>query len=250
VAVARRHGVAAWADRVATPRDFALLRLASFERFSGDFFLRPAAIASPAVRAERLGTARTLAAVQAAAGDFDALEHTIATDPGLSIKLLRWANSAASAARSPISTVRAALMRLGASTVGRWAMLVGVAGLSGEGSRVVALTGAGRARTLDLLARRVPGLTSENAFAIGLFSVLDALVDAPMDEVVHEAGLGGDVGAALLHGTGPGGDALRAVVGYERGAPVAGGAMPFTAVASAHARGTLWAEALPWATVG
>jgi c-di-GMP phosphodiesterase len=249
IAVARRHNVPAWADGISTPTDFALLQLAGFGRFAGDFFLRPAAITPPEVLAERLGAARTLAAVRAAAGDFDGLEHTISTDPGLSVKLLRWANSAAGASRSPIGSVRAALVRLGATTVGRWAMLVGVAGLAGDSSRVIALTGAGRARTMDLLARRAPGLTSEAAFAVGLFSVLDALVDAPMADVVEEAGLAGDVRDALLEGKGEAGGLLRAVLDYEDGSEALEAPVPVTAVASAHARGTRWAQSLPWAAV-
>jgi EAL and modified HD-GYP domain-containing signal transduction protein len=54
-------------------------------------------------------------------------------------------------------------------------------------------------------------------FTVGLFSVMDAIMDAPMDKVLEALPLTSEARIALLDRTGPMGDALAAIVAYERG---------------------------------
>lgn len=244
--LARRLRVDAWSDDVRSHADFAFLRGIGFTGFAGDFYLQPATLRGRGVPAERLGAARTIASIAGAAGDFETLEQVIRADAGLSVKLLRWANSAAIGRRDPVSTVREALARLGSATVARWALMVGVAGLSGGTSRMVARVGAVRARTCELLLTPAGADTKDLAFTAGLFSVLDAAVDAPMLRVVEDLGLDDRLAGALLAGTGRIGAVLRAVLAHEEGFPHT---EEPAVVGSAHMRASAWVDELPWATM-
>ena len=53
-------------------------------------------------------------------------------------------------------------------------------------------------------------------FLVGLFSVLDAILDQPLKEIVPSLPLRADIANALLHHEGHLGSALRAVIAYEQ----------------------------------
>lgn len=57
----------------------------------------------------------------------------------------------------------------------------------------------------------------EELFLLGLFSLIDALSDTPMEEVVEKINLPATVSSALLSGSGKLTDMLNLVVYYERG---------------------------------
>jgi EAL and modified HD-GYP domain-containing signal transduction protein len=57
----------------------------------------------------------------------------------------------------------------------------------------------------------------ETLFTVGLFSVADALLDAPMAEVLDSLPFTDEIQTALLRREGPKGELLSAVTAYERG---------------------------------
>lgn len=75
-----------------------------------------------------------------------------------------------------------------------------------------------RARMCELMAQALRLPNSKNYFTIGLFSGLDALLDAPLSEVIERLGLGDDMVAALLERRGDGGRILKLALHYENGA--------------------------------
>jgi EAL and modified HD-GYP domain-containing signal transduction protein len=83
----------------------------------------------------------------------------------------------------------------------------------------------------------------ETLFTIGLFSVSDGLMGAPMEEVLESLPFSDEIRAALLRHEGPKGDLLTAVLAYERGefpstAPAAQG----VSLAGAYRAALEWAD--------
>jgi EAL and modified HD-GYP domain-containing signal transduction protein len=72
-----------------------------------------------------------------------------------------------------------------------------------------------RARMCELLGGSRPDLQRESFLSAGLLSVLDALLDCPMEQAVAELPLANDIKAALIHRAGPIGQALRCAIAYE-----------------------------------
>jgi EAL and modified HD-GYP domain-containing signal transduction protein len=90
--------------------------------------------------------------------------------------------------------------------------------LAGDGGTpseqlVIAMT---RARTCELLAESA-GFDSERLHTIGLLSAMDLLLGMPLADVLASTDLDDDVRDALLHRSGPHGQLLDGVVGYETG---------------------------------
>jgi EAL and modified HD-GYP domain-containing signal transduction protein len=237
----RGRGVRLLAEKVETQAEFALCRSMGFELFQGYFYARPELVSGRGVPTERLGVLRTLVELQRAGASFDRLEELISRDVGLSYKLLRYANSAFVGARAPVGTVREALVRLGTRNVQRWATVLTLAGI-GDCPAELMTTGLLRARTCQLLVESEDGGLAERAFTAGLFSVLDALLQAPMDEVLEALPLDPAVAGALLERSGPEGEALAAALAYEAGEAATGPA----AAHDVRAVGAAYHDALGW----
>ena len=125
-------------------------------------------------------------------------------------------NSAFFALPRTVASVREALTLLGVRTVRRWATVMVISAIPDVPHELVAL-GLRRARMCEMLAGSAPPEERDTLFTIGLFSVADALLDAPMAEVLDSLPFTDEIKAALLDREGPKGELLAAVITYERG---------------------------------
>jgi c-di-GMP phosphodiesterase len=73
-----------------------------------------------------------------------------------------------------------------------------------------------RAKMCELAAASRPAREREEYFTAGMFSVVDALLDSPMDVVLSSLPLSDEIKDALHHHIGPKGVVLSAVLHYER----------------------------------
>src|SRR4030095_4735515 len=148
------------------------------------------------------------------AGDvsFEDLERIISSDVGLSLKLLRYVNSAFFALPRTVSSVREALSLLGVRTVRRWATVMAISAIPDVPDELVALA-LRRARVCEMLAGSALPQARETLFAIVVFSVADALIAAPMAEVLDSLPFTDEIQTALLRREGPKGELLSAVRG-------------------------------------
>ena len=137
-------------------------------------------------------------------------------DVGLSVKLLRYINSAYIGMRGSIGSIRQAVMMLGSRGVSRWALLVALTG-GPNTPRELSVMGLTRARMCELLGADLGDVAGDQLFTVGLLSVADALLEVPLETIVEELPLADEVSAALLRRDGPAGAILKAVVSYEQG---------------------------------
>jgi len=147
---------------------------------------------------------------------FEDLERIISSDVGLSVKLLRYVNSAFFALPRNVSSVHEALSLLGVRTVRRWTTVMVLASIPDVPDELVSL-GLRRAHMCEILAGNTTKEERETLFTIGLFSVADALLNAPMGDVLDSLPFTEEIQAALLRREGPKGELLAAVAAYERG---------------------------------
>ncbi len=74
-----------------------------------------------------------------------------------------------------------------------------------------------RSHMCEILAGSATNEEREMHFTIGLFSVADAMLDAPMADVLESLPFTEEIQSALLRREGPKGELLAAVAAYERG---------------------------------
>lgn len=212
----------------------------------GDVHVRPRPLEGRPIPVGDLSRLRAAATLGGDGDEVDELTEAIAMDVGLSVRLLRFLNSAAFSLRSPVSSVRQAVVMLGPRTVRQWALMVTLAG-TGAPRGPVLVRALARARLAEALARRLGAPEVDTYFTAGLFSVLDALLDTPMPALLGELPLAGDLEAALLHGTGGKGRVLTVVRLAEAGDWAAAQALlpgvPAETLAALHTASLRWADA-------
>ncbi|MBV9805378.1 MAG: HDOD domain-containing protein [Solirubrobacterales bacterium] len=220
---------------------FELAKQLGFELFAGAFYSSRHRAAVRKVPVGEMGTLVSLAAMQGSSATIEELEQVIDRDVGLSVKLLRYINSAYVGMRGSITSIRQAVMMLGSRGVSRWALLVALTG-GPSTPRELSVMGLTRARMCELLGSAREDVASDQLFTVGLLSVADALLDVSIEALVEELPLADEVEAALLRRDGPAGAILDAVVSYEQG--------EFDAASlAAHSRGiaSSYRDALGWA---
>jgi EAL and modified HD-GYP domain-containing signal transduction protein len=150
--------------------------------------------------------------------DYGKIEEVLKRDISLSYRLLKYINSSFFGLRNEIHSIRQALALLGERNVRKWVRLVGLSALGEDKSPELLQNSICRARFCEQLAERGgPTDRGDDLFLLGMFSLLVAIIDQPMAEVVEQVPLAADVKAALLGEANPLRAFLDLVVAYEQG---------------------------------
>jgi EAL and modified HD-GYP domain-containing signal transduction protein len=131
------------------------------------------------------------------------VEH-IKHEPALSLRLLRYVNSAAGGLRTPVSSIDAALQMIGRDRLGRWLMLLlcNQAAQGGRGSSALD-TALVRARFMELGAAASKGSSPDALFLTGLLSLIDVVLQVPLERALESLSVSTDIAQAVSAGEGP-----------------------------------------------
>ncbi|HUA46872.1 MAG TPA: HDOD domain-containing protein [Solirubrobacteraceae bacterium] len=239
VARLKPYGATLLAEKVESHEDHAFCAELGCHLFQGFFFCRPELLHNRGIFANRASLLQVLAALQDPAVQLGELERMIGRDVGLSFRLLRYINSAFFGLRFEISSIRQALALLGVQNLRRWATLTVLASVDGKPPELT-VTALARAHFCERAGERLPGPRPGELFTLGLFSVIDALMDAPIEDVVALIPFPADMRGALVQRKGEKGALLECVTAleagdFERARKLVRGA------------GELYVEALMWA---
>jgi len=193
-------------------------RLEECRRAGFSWFCDTPAVMPAADDAKDDGTSRkrllTLLGLLARDADSRELEALLKQDPALSYHLLKLVNSAAFAPASTIHNFGQAINVLGRRQLQRWLQLLLYARRQVDGPPNALLPLAAlRAAQMEALSKLAGGDrdAQDMAFLVGVFSLLDVLLNMPMTEIVAALSLDLDVVRALVERSGPLGEMLRLV---------------------------------------
>jgi EAL and modified HD-GYP domain-containing signal transduction protein len=243
VARAREHGARTLARGVEQHDELETCIELGFDMLQGHFICRPRVVSETSLKVTSINRVRLVSRLQDPEIDFDELQEIIGRDVALSYNLLRFMNSAFFSLPRRVDSIRDALALLGTLNVRKWAMLMALAD-SSDKPRELVVTGLVRARMCELLASATGHRDADGAFTTGLFSVVDALTDRSMVELLQSLPLSREIIEALLNYDGAKGRILRAAVAYERGNFGELGDLPPTRLPLSD----LYAQAVEWAT--
>lgn len=186
--------------------------------FQGYYYCRPATLSTKALPARRLAYLNLFAAINRPDLSFDQLEDLVKRDVSLTVQVLRSINSAAFPLRQRIASVRHALQLLGMQQIRKWASVWAIAGLNGGGAAEVVSLALLRARTCEVLGNATSTQDAgPKLFLLGMCSLLDTILDQPMDKAIADIPLAPDIRHALLGGSNGLRKILDAVVAHEQG---------------------------------
>ena len=203
------------AEKVEDQADMRLCLDLGFELFQGYFLCRPEVVVGEKLPANRMATLQLLSKLSDPTVDFDTLVEMVSSDVALTYRLLRYLNSAHFALRKPLTDVRQAMGLLGYNKLRAWVALVAMSSVEEKPAELVRI-GVVRARMCELLADELE-VDGPTAFTVGLFSILDALFDREMAELLGPLPLDESVKAALIEREGPLGQLITYAEQYENG---------------------------------
>ena len=242
-----------------TYEEFRWALAAGYEYFQGFFFARPSILRSRQFPAAKLNCLRLLSEMQREELDLNSLERLIRADVALTYKLLRYVNSALFGRQQEIQSILRALIILGNDSIRRW---VGLATLSklgtGKPGELIRLSIV-RAQFCEQLMNMARIPRANEAFLMGMFSLLDALLDRPLGEVLESAGVGRDI-VQVLCGAALPGDKLAVVYRLTREYELGDwdeverlsrmcGLLPLE-VGNAYVKAAIWADSVLRETAG
>ncbi len=201
----RRAGAAGLiAGEVDSLETYEACRCLPFDFMQGYFFTQAPTSASRTLHAGRLLIMEVLNLVMAHA-EFPHIEAKFKLDAGLAYKLLRFINSPAVGLRYPIKSIGQALVMMGHDQLYRWLTLLLFTHQAGDPrSRALLKNAVVRARLTESLGQeQVAAADRGGLFIAGILSMLDALLNMPMAEVLGQLKLPQSVTDALLTGEGP-----------------------------------------------
>lgn len=206
------QGLKVVAEKVETYEEFHWARQTGYDYFQGYFFARPVTVRGRQIPANKLHCLRLLQEAQRPDLDFDRLERLITEDVSLSYQLLRYVNSPLLSLTGTIRSIGQALLIFGETELRKWIALATLARTSEDKPRELIRHSLMRARFCELLAATSRQNLSQAAFLTGLFSLLDALMDRPLEQTLSEISLAPEI-SDVLQGNAPLADPLAAA--YE-----------------------------------
>ncbi len=144
--------------------------------------------------------------------DLEAMAETLKANVALSTTLLKLINSGAFQRSVKIESIPQAMVIIGRRQLARWLTLLLYASSEDEMATPLLETAAQRGRMLEILETdravaeghgdRQTQVTAERAFLAGMLSLLDTLLEIPMEQVVDQIPVEDEVRDALLHRSG------------------------------------------------
>ena len=203
ISYAGRHSRAELiAEKVETAQQYDMVSTMGVQLFQGYWFARPALVQAKLLSPGQASIVQLINLVRQQAST-DAIEEVLKKDAGLAFNLMRLINSAGFGMTREITSFRQAVMLMGLKKLFRWAALLLTASRTGGSPPAVGQTAVVRGRLMELLAAELlPPEECDNAFVVGVFSMLDTMLGVPMERALESVALPESVVEALLHNKG------------------------------------------------
>lgn len=195
-------GYKAWllAEKVESIDMFNVCRHLGFKYFQGYFFSKPEIVPGRKISPSQSAKIKLLKELNESEAELSRLVEIIQTDLSISYRLLKYINSARFTLCGKIESIQRAVNMLGQQNLRQWLQVVILSDVNstGRGQELVRISVL-RGRFLQLLATcgKAP-FSPDSMFVMGFFSVLDAILDQQMEQILDEISLAPEIKATLI----------------------------------------------------
>lgn len=211
-----KHDAVLIAERIETKAQVERCKKLGFTLFQGYYFCKPEIIKGKRAPANQMAIIRLLSQVNDPDCPRERLIKLITDEVSLSFRLLRTLNSAAYGFVREVQTIEHAVSLLGEVRLRQWVSMLVVSKIPNKPSEL-SRTALLRANMCEHIARETMRAEPRSAFTVGLFSVLDTMMDTRMSSIVRELPLDKAIAAALLRRESPLTEVLDTALCYESG---------------------------------
>lgn len=206
------------AEKVETMDEYRQTRDMGFSYFQGYFFSKPEIVSRRSIAPGKLRLLQIVMELNGEEPDVGRLEELIKTDISLSYRLLQYMNSAFYNFPRKITSIREAIIFLGLTEVRKIVTLLATANLADSKPGELIRASVIRARLCELVGKAGGyGDDCSELFLLGLFSLMDAILDADMGQLMGQLPLSDRLKTALVNKKGDLSEFLTLITCYERG---------------------------------
>ncbi len=212
-----RFEVKLLAEKVESHEEFDKANKLGFSYFQGFFFSKPEKILVKELAATKLNLIHLMAEITKRETPLEKLREIITRDIAISYKLLRFLNSSYFYLIQEVKTIQHAIAYLGEKELRRFILLAIISELAMDKPGELIRLSLVRAKFCELLAQKSRFKDdTEEIFLLGLFSVIDAMLETKMQTVMDKLPLSTEIKEALIFEKGPYSPFLKATITYER----------------------------------
>lgn len=216
IKVLAKYPVKFIAEKVETHEEFKHCSDIGFDYYQGFYFAHPETLSAKVITPDHTGVMQILNLVRENA-DIKDVEIAFKRDVAMSFKLLRYINSVGFGLSCEIQSIRHAVAILGYEQLYRWLTLLLVTAGSSSTSPALMKTAVTRGRLTELLGEGLLDKQErDNLFIVGVFSLLDAMLEMPIEQVLDKLLLPENISDALLHRDGMYGPFLKLAEACEQ----------------------------------
>ena len=215
--ILRRHPVSVIAEKVETQPLHDTCKTLGFDYFQGFFYCYPSTVLHQTVLPNQAVLLKLIQQLQDPNVDLRDLEKILAQDVPLTYKLLRYVNSANFSRRCEINSLQDAILLIGTNKIRDWACLLLLERAARGKPNELIVNSMIRAHMCALLAEPFGPEMQQQMFIVGLFSLIDILLDCAMLDLLDYLGLAMPIKLALLEREGIQGELLQQAIEYEQG---------------------------------
>lgn len=203
------------AEKVQSQEEFDFCAELGADYFQGYFLERPVLVPVSSIAPSGIGVLQLLSELRRSDVTLAEVETLVGRDVSLAYKVLRHVNSSYYGLRCEVESIGAAVNYLGLNRIRDIASLMALGSIDTRPALIeVAMQ---RARMCELIALQSGAQGPDRFFTVGLFSCLEALLGAPLAELLAELPLSNEIVEALIERKGELGLALDCATAYEDG---------------------------------
>lgn len=206
------------AEKVETREEFEMAKVLGFSLFQGYFFSKPETLTSSTLQPIKLNYLGLINKFNDKEVDFEEIAEIVSRDVSMTYSILKLINSISFNLRRIIKSVREAVVILGEKEIRKWLILLALNGLGSDKPDEIVRLSLIRAKFGESIAHKTRYKDkAEDVFLVGLFSLLDVILDRPLEDILNEINLTKDIKDCLINKNGELEHICRIVFEYEKG---------------------------------
>lgn len=175
------------AEKVETMEEFNEAVSYGYEYFQGYYLSKPLMISGKKIAENKAIYIKILQEINSENFTIESMESLIKKDVSLAFKLLKLINSSYYNFASEIKSIRQALALLGEKEMKKWLYLIVFKTIGEDKPEIIIINSLTRAKFAEIISKKIKvEVDPFNAYLTGILSMIDLLLDRPIDQILEE----------------------------------------------------------------
>ncbi|MFA1739418.1 MULTISPECIES: EAL and HDOD domain-containing protein [Lysinibacillus] len=190
------------AEKVETRHQFEVAKSSGYVLFQGYFFEQPQIIKATDIPANTIQYIHIISLLKEEEPNIQLLAENIERDISLTYKLLQMINNSSKRSKSKVRSIKQAIVLLGISNLRKWIYLLAMREIDIDGDsdlfKEVMCMSLFRAKVCEKLAKLSYKKNFSEYFLVGMFSLIDTLLQRPMSSILYQLPFSEDITNTIL----------------------------------------------------